>query len=122
MDYYKRAVELNDDTVANRRYIHENAEVGLELPNTVEYIMKKLEEYGLKPEKCGHGVTATVGRGGKVILLRADMDALPMTEERGESFAGKRRKRIGLCRNKRKLPLLRTRQPYGNASCGGKTA
>ena len=26
MDYYKRAVELNDDTVANRRYIHENAE------------------------------------------------------------------------------------------------
>lgn len=53
MDYYKRAVELNDDTVANRRYIHENAEVGLELPNTVEYIMKKLEEYGLKPEKCG---------------------------------------------------------------------
>ena len=41
MDYYKRAVELNDDTVANRRYIHENAEVGLELPNTVEYIMKK---------------------------------------------------------------------------------
>ena len=87
MDYYKRAVELNDDTVANRRYIHENAEVGLELPNTVEYIMKKLEEYGLKPEKCGHGVTTTVGRGGKVILLRADMDALPMTEESGESFA-----------------------------------
>ena len=97
MDYYKRAVELNDDTVANRRYIHENAEVGLELPNTVEYIMKKLEEYGLKPEKCGHGVTATVGRGGKVILLRADMDALPMTEESGESFASKNKNAAHCC-------------------------
>ena len=48
--------------------------------------MKKLEEYGLKPEKCSHGVTTTVGRGGKVILLRADMDALPMTEESGGKF------------------------------------
>ena len=97
MDYYKRAVELNDDTVANRRYIHENAEVGLELPNTVEYIMKKLEEYGLKPEKCGHGVTTTVGRGGKVILLRADMDALPMTEESGESFASNNKNAAHCC-------------------------
>lgn len=69
----------------------------MELPNTVEYIMKKLEEYGLKPEKCGHGVTATVGRGGKVILLRADMDALPMTEESGESFASKNKNAAHCC-------------------------
>ena len=59
--------------------------------------LKKLEEYGLKPEKCGHGVTTTVGRGGKVILLRADMDALPMTEESGESFASNNKNAAHCC-------------------------
>lgn len=49
--------------------------------------MQKLNEYGIEPQACGHGVTETIGRGGKVLLLRADMDALPMKEESGESFA-----------------------------------
>ena len=49
--------------------------------------MKKLTEYGLEPKDCGYGVTATLGKGGKVLLLRADMDALPMPEESGEEFA-----------------------------------
>lgn len=87
MDYYKRALELNDDTVANRRYIHTNAEVGLDTPRTKAFVMKRLREYGLEPKDCGHGVTATLGHGGKVLLLRADMDALPMPEESGEPFA-----------------------------------
>ena len=87
MNYYERALELNEDTITNRRYFHQNAEVGLNMPKAQAYVMKKLSEYGLEPKECGHGVTATVGHGGKVILLRADMDALPMTEESGESFA-----------------------------------
>ena len=49
--------------------------------------MKKLTEYGLEPKECGYGVTATLGHGGKCIMLRADMDALPMPEESGEPFA-----------------------------------
>ncbi len=64
-----------------------NAEAGLDLPKTRAYVMKKLKEYGLEPAECGEGVTATLGQGGKVILLRADMDALPMTEESGLPFA-----------------------------------
>ena len=48
----------------------------------------RLKEYGLDPHPCGHGVIADLGReGGRTILLRADMDALPMPEESGESFA-----------------------------------
>lgn len=38
------------------------------------------------PQLCGHGVTATIGKGKPVILLRADMDALPITELSGEEF------------------------------------
>ncbi len=87
MNYYERALELKAETVENRRYFHTNAEVGLDMPKAKAYVMKKLAEYGLEPKECGYGVTATVGKGGKVLLLRADMDALPMPEESGESFA-----------------------------------
>ena len=87
MNYYERAVELKDETIANRRHIHKNAETGLDLPKTKAYVMEKLTEYGLEPKDCGYGVTATLGKGGKVLLLRADMDALPMPEESGEEFA-----------------------------------
>lgn len=87
MNYYERALELKDETIANRRHIHKNAEIGLDLPKTKAYVMEKLTEYGLEPKDCGYGVTATLGKGGKVLLLRADMDALPMPEESGEEFA-----------------------------------
>ena len=87
MDFYKRALELKDETVADRRYIHQNAETGLELPKTIAYVMDKLKEYGLDPVDCGEGVTATLGNGGRVLLLRADMDGLPMPEESGEAVA-----------------------------------
>lgn len=87
MNYYERALELKDETIQNRRYFHTNAEVGLDMPKAKAYVMEKLKEYGLEPQECGYGVTATVGKGGKTILLRADMDALPMPEESGEEFA-----------------------------------
>lgn len=87
MNYYERAQMLKDETIAHRRYFHTNAEVGLNMPKARAYVMEKLREYGLEPKECGHGVTASVGTGGKCILLRADMDALPMGEESGEPFA-----------------------------------
>ena len=79
MNYYERALELKDETIANRRHIHKNAETGLDLPKTKAYVMEKLTEYGLEPKDCGYGVTATLGKGGKVLL--------PMPEESGEEFA-----------------------------------
>ena len=87
MDFLKRAKELREETVSHRRYLHTNAEVGLEMPKAVDYVMKTLSEAGLAPEKCGRGVTASLGSGGRTLLLRADMDALPMGEESGEPFA-----------------------------------
>ena len=87
MDFYQRALELKEETVAHRRYLHKNAEIGLDMPKARAYITEKLTEYGLDPRPCGHGVTALLGKGEKTILLRADMDALPMAEESGEPFA-----------------------------------
>lgn len=87
MNYYERAQELKDETIENRRYFHTNAEVGLNMPKAQAYVMEKLKEYGLEPKECGHGVTATLGQGKKTLLLRADMDALPMEEKSGLDFA-----------------------------------
>lgn len=87
MNYYKRALELREETVANRRWFHTNAEVGLHMPKAQTYVMERLAKCGLAPQACGEGVTATLGKGGKTLLLRADMDALPMAEESGEPFA-----------------------------------
>lgn len=87
--YYERAQELKAETIAHRRYLHTHAEIGLDLPKTKAYVMETLRACGIEPKECGQGVTATIGHGGKVLLLRADMDALPMPEESGESFACK---------------------------------
>lgn len=87
MDYYKRANELKNETIEIRRYLHEHAETGLELPAAVACVKERLESCGIQPESCGHGVTAKLGQGAPVFLLRADMDALPVTEESGETFA-----------------------------------
>ena len=87
MSYYERALELKEEIVTNRRYFHTNAEVGLHIPKAKAFVMEKLKEYGLDPQECGEGVTATIGKGVKVILLRADMDALSMPEQSGLPFA-----------------------------------
>ena len=87
MEYYKRALELQNETVVNRRWFHTNAEAGLHMPKAQAYVMERLTEYGLTPQTCGEGVTAALGKGGMVLLLRADMDALLMPEESGEPFA-----------------------------------
>lgn len=89
MDYLKRSKEIYDETVSNRRVLHQNPETGLELPQTKAFVKKKLEEYGLDVKECGEGLSATIGKEGKVILLRADMDALPIKEESGLDFASK---------------------------------
>ena len=86
---FQEALALQDETVAHRRYLHENAEVGLDLPKTVAYIRKTLSAVGLAATPCGKGLVAEVGQGERLILLRADVDALPMREESGEDFAAK---------------------------------
>lgn len=89
MNYFlNRSIELFDETVKNRRYIHQNAEYGMELPKTVAYVVNQLRSYGYDNiEKIGGGVTCSVGHGDKVLLLRADMDALKQNEETGLPYA-----------------------------------
>jgi len=78
----KAAESLKDELIAHRRYLHQNAETGFDIPKTKKYITKCLEEMGYTPEECGKaGIKAEVGAGEKTVLLRADTDALPIKEE-----------------------------------------
>ena len=70
--------------------LHRNPEVGFDLPKTKALVKQALTEMGYAPQDCGRaGVLALAGgkRPGKTILLRGDMDALPIFEESGEVFA-----------------------------------
>lgn len=88
MDYFERACALKNETIAHRRYLHQHAEVGLHLPLTAAYIKKELAALGCTPLTLGgDGVVTEIGRPGKTVLLRAEVDALPMPDESGLPFA-----------------------------------
>lgn len=91
-NFKERSQELKSELINIRRFLHENAECGNNLPITTKYVIDKLKEFGLNPEEiCKSGVVATIkgGKPGKTILLRADMDALPMEENTNLPFASK---------------------------------
>ena len=72
-----------------RRTLHRHPEVGFDLTQTKALVKTALTEMGYEPKDCGRaGVLALAGgkKPGRTILLRADMDALPIPEESGEEF------------------------------------
>lgn len=87
MDYKK----LNDIIVSMRRELHKIPEVGTDLPQTKSYVIKKLEEIGLKPKECrkDSGLICDIGdtSSKNIVAIRADMDALPILEETGFDYA-----------------------------------
>lgn len=89
MDLYEEAQRMADDIVTWRRYFHKNAEVGRHLPMTSAKVREVLTRLGVEHRGCAEsGVLGAIGpAGGRKILLRADMDALPMREESGLPFA-----------------------------------
>ncbi len=89
-DYRKEAEAIKAEIIENRRAVHQFAELGLDMPKTAAFIEEKLRSYGIEPRRYGKcGVSAVVGPEdtGKVIMIRGDMDALPMPEQTGLPFA-----------------------------------
>ena len=86
-EFIKAAKNLEEQIIRDRRHIHRYPEVGMEVPNTYVYVKKRLEQIGCETEECGkYGITTTIGRGGKTLLIRAELDGLPTKEETDISF------------------------------------
>jgi amidohydrolase len=78
-----------DDLVAWRRHIHRHPELGRQEFATTQFVADRLVEAGLNPKALpgGTGLTCDLGpEHAPRIALRADMDALPMTERTGASY------------------------------------
>jgi hippurate hydrolase len=89
----ERMAPLQDEMIGIRRHLHTHPELGLEEYNTSKLVASLLEGWGYKVTK-GLGQTGVVGTlshgtGGKSIGLRADFDALPITEETGLPYASR---------------------------------
>lgn len=86
----EEAKQLKETLICNRRYLHAHAETGFDLNETRAFVEKALTDMGYEPAKCGRsGLVALAGGKdtGKVFLIRADMDALPIKEESGVDFS-----------------------------------
>ncbi len=105
MKILEAALANKEQILKDRHQLHRRPEVGFYLPETAGYVQKGLAEMGIESEICGGpldenlrnnfvfagfpdmeastGVVATIGKGEPCILLRADMDALPMQETEG---------------------------------------
>ena len=86
MSIHKDAADLADDLTELRRTIHREPEIGLELPRTQEKVLAAIDGLGLDiatGENLG-SITAVLhgSAPGPTVLLRSDMDALPLQEGR----------------------------------------
>ena len=84
------ASEVADRAIAIRREIHRFPELGFEEERTASIVERELEALGIEHRRIAKTGVVGVIRGalpGNVAGLRADMDALPLTERSGESFS-----------------------------------
>src|SRR4051812_5507121 len=81
------ARELLDDAIALRRQIHRRPEIGLQLPETQAAVVEALQGADARVhlgERCSSVAAVLDGaHPGPTVLLRGDMDALPMSEATG---------------------------------------
>ncbi|MEL0436014.1 M20 aminoacylase family protein [Phycobacter sp. K97] len=104
MPVKNRFAELQDEITAWRRDLHENPEILFETHRTSALVAEKLKEFGCDEIVTGIGRTGVVGvikgksdTSGKVIGLRADMDALPIHEQTGLEYASKTANAMHAC-------------------------
>jgi hippurate hydrolase len=90
MDFREQAAAIAPELIALRRKLHRIPEIGLDLPKTQAAVLAALEGLPLEITlgQSSTAVTAVLrgGKPGPVVVLRGDMDALPVTEETGVDF------------------------------------
>ena len=84
----EKAMKIKDELIEHRRWLHAHAETGFDLHQTADYVCRKLEDMGYLPRRIGRcGIVVDHNRSeGPAILLRADIDALPIREETNLDF------------------------------------
>lgn len=96
MPIKNRFAEMQGEVTAWRRHLHENPELMYEVHQTASFVQEQLKSFGVTDVTPGIGKTGVVAviegktnTSGRVIGLRADMDALPIHEASGVDYASK---------------------------------
>jgi amidohydrolase len=126
--WVEEAKKILPQAVEWRRTIHQHPELGLQLPHTVAVVRDALMDldaltFDTGPSTCGMIVTiqgskTVAGTTPRVVLLRGDMDALPMPEKTGLPFASTISQRMHACGHDAHTSMLiaATRILYANRS------
>ena len=94
-DFRNDVDEILPGVVADRRHLHENPELGFQEVKTAAFVTDRLKSLGVEDIRTGIGKTGVTGLihgtgtgpgGDKVVLVRADMDALPILEENAVDY------------------------------------
>ncbi|MBQ9915037.1 MAG: amidohydrolase, partial [Clostridia bacterium] len=111
MNQVKQIVdEIFGEIVTYRRELHKIPEIGFSEYKTADYICRQLDEMGI-PYKRGIAKTGIVGflkgnPGKKTLLMRADMDALPVTEENNCEFRSQHEGMMHACGHDAHMAIL----------------
>ena len=93
----------------NYQHLHQCPELGFEETETSAYILKKLAEYGIKGKQAARtGIIADIpgSAPGKTVAIRADMDALPIEELSGVSYASRNEGKMHACGHDSHVTML----------------
>ncbi len=84
----KQSHAISEELIEWRRDFHMHPEIGFELHRTSKIVADELEKMGYRVRRgVGKtGVVAEIGEGGKVVAIRADMDALPILEQNDHEY------------------------------------
>lgn len=93
MEWKEHIESMYPEMVEWRRHLHQNPELSFKEKNTSSFIADKLRSWGVEVRECvgGYGIIGTIdgSRPGPAVALRADMDALPIQDEKDCSYASK---------------------------------
>ena len=95
----KQSHAISEELIEWRRDFHMHPEIGFELHRTSKIVADELEKMGYRVKRgVGKtGVVAEIGEGGKMIAIRADMDALPILEMNETEYVSKNEGAMHAC-------------------------
>jgi amidohydrolase len=95
----KQAHAISEELIEWRRDFHMHPEIGFELHRTSKIVADELEKMGYRVRRgVGKtGVVAEIGEGGRIVAIRADMDALPILEQNDVEYVSQNKGAMHAC-------------------------
>lgn len=92
MDFKEKYLKIKNEIIDIRRDIHQNPETAFEEYSTADKICAFFDKYSISYKRgiAKTGVMAQIGNGSRALMIRADMDALPIQEKTDLEFSSKK--------------------------------